>query len=84
MENLTLSAIVATATADETDRFGTATDDAIGVEFDIGVKWQIMDNMTYDAKFGYFSPDDFWKAGVAGARDPDETYSVMHSVMVTF
>jgi hypothetical protein len=86
MENLTLNAIIGTAKADETSRFNTvsAPDDAIGWEFDIGVKWQIMDNMTYDAKFGYFSPDDFWKFGVAGARDPDETYSVMHSVVVTF
>jgi hypothetical protein len=88
MENLTINAIVASATADETDRFGPAgggeVDDAIGVEFDIGAKWQVMDNMTYDIKFGYFSPDDFWKMGVTGARDPDETYSVMHSVVVTF
>jgi hypothetical protein len=88
MENVTINGIIGMASADEVDRFQAAgageVDDAIGVEFDIGVKWQIMDNMTYDAKFGYFSPDDFWKAGVAGARDPDETYSVMHSVMVTF
>jgi hypothetical protein len=84
MDNLTLNAIIGTATADETDRFAANMDDSIGWEFDIGVKWQVMDNMTYDAKFGYFSPDDFWKLGVAGARDPDETYSFMHSVVVTF
>jgi hypothetical protein len=84
MENLTLNAIWGWATADETDRFAANCDDAIGWDFDIGAKWQIMDNMTYDIKLGYFSPDDFWKAGVAGARDPDETYSIMHSVMVTF
>jgi hypothetical protein len=85
-ETLTLNAIWGMAQADETSRFNTTSepDDAIGMEFDIGAKWQIMDNMTYDVKFGYFSPDDFWKLGVSGAQDPDETYSVMHSVVVTF
>jgi hypothetical protein len=84
MENLTLDAIIGMATADEVDRFATGMDDDIGMEFDVGAKWKIMDNMTYTFKFGYFSPDDFWKLGNASSQTDKETYSILHAVMVTF
>jgi hypothetical protein len=84
METLTLNAIFGMATADEVDRFATGMDDDIGWEFDIGAKWKIMDNMIYDIKFGYFSPDDFWKFGDPSSTRDEETYSIMHSVVVNF
>ena len=91
MDNLTLNAIFGFHTADETSSFGTGVDDDLGWEFNIGAKWKIMDNMTYDIKFGMFDPGDFWKFGGAGSANAlanttndDSTYSIMHSVVVTF
>jgi hypothetical protein len=84
MEDITISAIVGSATADETSRFAAGVDDDIGTEFDVRVKWQVMDNMVYDIGFGFFSPDDFWKAGDSTSQVDDSTWSIVNTVMVTF
>ena len=83
-ETVTLNAILGFAWADETntpwtEALGlTNVDDEYGWEFDIGAKWQVMDNLAYDAKFGYF------KAGDLYGDDADDTWAVMHSLVVTF
>jgi hypothetical protein len=85
-EDITLNAILATADADETETFDTAVEDDLGVEFDIGADWKIMDNMTYSLKFGFFSAGDLWKSVGAGAdtSTDDSTYTVFNQLMVTF
>jgi hypothetical protein len=85
MEKLTLSAILGWAYADEdTPQAGGGDkyDDEIGWEFDVGAKYQVMDNLSYDVKLGYFSPGDLWE-DIDSEKD-DETWSIMHSLVVTF
>lgn len=91
MEKLTLSAILGWAYADEdnTTALGKVDDD-IGWEFNIGAKYQIMDNLSYDVTLGYFSPGDLWEdahtnLGTPDATDYDDaTYSMLHALVVTF
>ena len=77
-ESVTLSAILGFAWADET--LVSELDDELGWEFDVGVKWQIMDNLAYDAKLGYFNPGDFYD----DLGSDDDTWSMVHSLVVTF
>jgi hypothetical protein len=88
MENVTLNAIFAWATADEVNTAEAAfaetnIDDELGWEFDLGVKVQLMDNLTYDATVGYFSAGDFYKLGTADRKE-DDCWAVMHTIQVTF
>jgi hypothetical protein len=86
MEKLTLTAIVGMATADETNTptfAGSNLDDEIGWEFDLGGKYQLMDNLTYDVKLGFFQAGDLYKAGVPTAN-VDDTWAIMHSLVLTF
>ncbi|MBW2195691.1 MAG: hypothetical protein JRF37_09025 [Deltaproteobacteria bacterium] len=83
-EKLTLGAIIGWAYADTADVTESAEelglDDEFGWEFDLTAKYQVMDNLTYDVKFGYFSPGDLYDdIGL-----DDETWSVMHTLMITF
>ena len=84
MEKLTLSAILGWAYADTTDVTEAAEDadldDQLGWELDLTAKYQVMDNLAYDIKFGYFNPGDFYD----DIDLDDKTWSVMHSLVVTF
>jgi len=93
MEDLTLNAIIGWATADEVKtptmqaaltaaQFNNIDDD-MGWEFDIGAKYKLMENLTYDVKVGFYQAGDIWKLGGANAT-VDDTWSVMHSLVVTF
>jgi hypothetical protein len=83
MENVTLNAIFAWATADETIALGTNVDDDLGWEFDVGCKVQLMDNLTYDATVGYYSAGDLYK-GTGTDDHVDDVWAVMHTIQVTF
>ncbi|MBW1741448.1 MAG: hypothetical protein JRJ42_10010 [Deltaproteobacteria bacterium] len=82
MENVTLNAIAAKATADETGRTANMDDD-YGWEYDVGCKVQLMDNLTYQIIYGFLDAGDLWKQGVAGAT-VDNTWSLFHKLEVTF
>lgn len=87
MENVTLSAILAKAQADETEYARTQAglsklDDDIGTEFDISAKVKLMDNLTYNITLAYFDPGDMWK-DISSTLD-DSTYSIFHALVVTF
>jgi hypothetical protein len=88
MEKLTLSAILGFAYAAEDKPAaagGVKVDDDMGWEFDVGAKYQVMDNLSYDVKLGYFSPGDLWEEAAVGGPDYDDaTWSIMHSLVVTF
>jgi len=85
-ENLTLSAIIGWAYADTTDITAAAEaasiDDEIGWEFDVGAKYQIMDNLAYDVKLGFFSPGDM--VDDISPDSDDDCWSMLHTLMVTF
>ena len=59
-------------------------DDVYGSEFDVGMSYGLMANLTYNAKFGYFMPGDWWKAGVAGVDQPNAAWIFKHEVVMTF
>lgn len=89
MEDLTLNAIVGFATADETNTpsypsSSVNVDDEIGWEFDVGAKYKIMDNLTYDIKLGFFQTGDLYKLGDTSSTKDDDTWAIMHTLIVTF
>lgn len=59
-------------------------DDTYGTEVDFGISYGVMANLTYNATFGYFMPGDYWKAGVAGAQDPNSAWALKHELVMTF
>jgi hypothetical protein len=58
-------------------------DDTFGWEWDVGFKWQLMDNLLYDMKGGIFFADDFYKLG-CNNKDAKNEYSVLHALTLTF
>jgi len=80
LEDVTLSAIIADATADET---ASGWDDDVGREYDVTATVKLMDNLTYMATFAYMDAGDLYKLGVAGAT-VDDTYSFFHKLEVKF
>ncbi len=80
MEDVTLSAIIADATADET---ASGWDDDVGREYDVTATVKIMDNLTYMATFAYMDAGDLYKLG-DGAATVDDTYSFFHKLEVKF
>lgn len=87
MENVTLNAIIGTAKADETSHlentYKQSVDDDYGVEYDVGCKIKLMDNLVYQIKAAYLSAGDLWKA-TTGKNEVDDTYSFFHELKVTF
>ena len=80
MEGVTLSAIVADATADET---ASGWDDDVGREYDVTAKVKLMDNLTYMATIAWLDAGDLYKLGDADAT-VDDTYSFFHKLEVKF
>lgn len=80
MEDVTLSAIVGDATADETP---VGWDDDVGREYDVAAKVKLMDNLNYTITFAWLDAGDLYKFGVAGAT-VDDTYSMFHKLEVKF
>jgi len=83
MENVTVNGIIGTAKADETSTFGNNVDDDYGVEYDVGCKIKLMDNLVYQIKAAFLSAGDLWKT-TTGTTDVDDTYSFFHELKVTF
>ncbi|MBU2536826.1 MAG: hypothetical protein KKH22_00185 [Proteobacteria bacterium] len=84
---LTLHAAVAYAQADEATQTGGANyagrDDEYGWEYNIGAAYKLLDNLTYEAHFGYLDTGDFFKS-TATTADTDNVYLLTHSLTMTF
>jgi hypothetical protein len=88
IENWTFDAAFGYAQLAETDAIEqfngiTDLDDEVGYEFDLGVTWNIMPNLVYNAKGGYFKDGDFYQFGSCD-RDTDYELSFIHALVVTF
>lgn len=88
MEKVVLDFSLGYAEVNETDHLeadlgASGIDDEFGWEFDVGVTWQLMDNLKYNAKAGYFWQGDMWEYGNCNI-DRDDTWSVVHALTVTF
>jgi hypothetical protein len=68
LENLELGLFAVTSNADDVPKTvtGVKWDDDHGQEFDFKVKWDIMDNLTFNGVVAHLSVGDYWKQG-----DPD-------------
>jgi hypothetical protein len=77
---LSLHAAIGYAQADEE----TATyDDEYGWEYNLGASYKLLDNLTYEAHFGYLDTGDYFKEGVA-ATNVESVYLLSHHLTMTF
>ncbi|HEX9714277.1 MAG TPA: hypothetical protein VGA28_01165 [Desulfurivibrionaceae bacterium] len=81
---LKLHGAIGYAQADEAE---TATytnrDDEYGWEYNIGAAYKLLDNLTYEAHFGYLDTGDFFKS-TATTDDTENVYVLTHSLTMTF
>lgn len=87
---LTLHGAIGWAKADEAEiATYTNRDDEYGWEYNIGAAYKLLDNLTYEAHFGYLDTGDFFKTngGAAGTpinNDEENVYLLTHSLTMTF
>ncbi len=91
-DRLSLHGAIAYAMADEETQsngaggytFGYAgRDDSYGWEYDLGAAYKLLDNLTYEAHFGYLDTGDFFNSS-ATANDATNVYILTHSLTMTF
>ena len=91
-DRLSLHGAIAYAQADEAVQAtaGVATppsylgrDDEYGWEYDLGAAYKLLDNLTYEAHFGYLDTGDFFNSS-ATANDAENVYLLSHSLTMTF
>ena len=90
---LTLHGAIGYAEADEavqTNAAGAAVapsyagrDDEYGWEYNIGAAYKLLDNLTYEAHFGYLDTGDFFNS-TATSNDAENVYMLSHSLTMTF
>ncbi|MBU0909185.1 MAG: hypothetical protein KKA54_12835 [Proteobacteria bacterium] len=88
-DQLSLHGALGYAWADTTDvieaGYGVSIDDEYGWEIDLGAKYKLLDNLTYEVRAAYFNTGDFIDdiATVAG-QDSDDLYLLSHHLTMTF
>jgi hypothetical protein len=81
---LSLHGAIGWAQADEAAIAGyTNRDDDYGWEYNIGAAYKLLDNLTYEAHFGYLDTGDFFNS-TATANDSENVYLLTHSLTMTF
>jgi hypothetical protein len=79
-DKLTLSGAVAYAMADK-EKAGW--DDEYGIEYNVGAAYKLLDNLTYEAHFGFLDTGDFFLEGGAQTNLNDITL-VSHHLTMSF
>jgi len=81
---LNLHGAIGWAQADEAEIAGyTNRDDDYGWEYNVGAAYKLLDNLTYEAHFGYLDTGDYFKS-TATADDTENVYLLTHSLTMTF
>lgn len=81
-KDLTLHGAIGWAQADEEQSAGQ--DDEYGWEYNVGAAYKLLDNLTYEAHFGYLDTGDFFN-GAGNTPDVTENvYLLTHSLTMTF
>ncbi|MFQ6757467.1 MAG: hypothetical protein D9V46_06445 [Deltaproteobacteria bacterium] len=78
---LSLHGAIAWAQADEEQVVGQ--DDEYGWEYNIGAAYKLLDNLTYEAHFGYLDTGDFFKS-TPTTDDTENVYILTHHLTMTF
>ncbi len=80
---LTLHGAIGYAEADEERIAGQ--DDEYGWEYNIGAAYKLLDNLTYEAHFGYLDTGDFFKSTAAlNDSETENIFVLSHSLTMTF
>ncbi|MBI4794118.1 MAG: hypothetical protein HY789_15580 [Deltaproteobacteria bacterium] len=97
-DQLTMHGAVAYAWADDIDIVEAAAiadsgiagydvDDEYGWEVDLGAKYKLLDNLTYEVRAAYFNTGDFFEdisQSVNATNDSDDLYLLSHHLTMTF
>jgi hypothetical protein len=80
-DQLSVHTILAGASANEGDWADSmGLDDSYGMEFDLGVTYQIMDNLEYSATLAYLMADEL----LAQSKDVDDDLGMIHQIKASF
>ncbi|MFH1217689.1 MAG: hypothetical protein V1706_14430 [Pseudomonadota bacterium] len=88
-DQLSLHGALAYAWADDTaevERLSgiNSVDDDYGWEVDLGAKYKLLDNLTYELRGAYFNTGDFFDDLNGTTTDVDDLYLVSHHLTMTF
>lgn len=82
-DRLSLHGAIGYAEADEVQIAGQ--DDEYGWEYNIGAAYKLLDNLTYEAHFGYLDTGDYFKTDAAlNDSNTENVYMLSHSLTMTF
>ncbi|MFH1020191.1 MAG: hypothetical protein V1782_06210 [Pseudomonadota bacterium] len=81
-KELTLHGGIGWAQADEI--LAANQDEEYGWEYNVGAAYKLLDNLTYDAHFGYLDTGDFFEMGTPATTDSENIFLVTHSLTMTF
>ena len=79
---LSLHGAIGWAQADETQLAGQ--DDEYGWEYNVGAAYKLLDNLTYEAHFGYLDTGDFFNGANNSPDITENVYLMTHSLTMTF
>ena len=91
-DQLSLHGAIAMAWSDE-DKWvennavsaGTSVDDEYGWEIDLGAKYKLLDNLTYELRGAYFNTGDFFDdIAKDNGQKSDDLYMLSHHLTMTF
>ncbi|MCK9294197.1 MAG: hypothetical protein M0P70_03875 [Desulfobulbaceae bacterium] len=88
-DQLSLHGAIGYAWADTTDvveaAYGVSVDDEYGWEIDLGAKYKLLDNLTYEVRAAYFNTGDFFDdIAATGNQDSADLYLLSHHLTMTF
>jgi len=87
-DQLSLHGALGYAWADTTDMVEAvygSVDDEYGWEIDLGAKYKLLDNLTYEVRAAYFNTGDFFDdIATAAGQDSDDLYLLSHHLTMTF
>jgi len=90
-DQLTLHGAIGYAWADTTDMVeagaGVNVDDEYGWEIDLGAKYKLLDNLTYEVHAAYFNTGDFFDdvaKNIDPTKDSADLYLLSHHLTMTF
>jgi hypothetical protein len=83
-DRLALHGAIAYAQADKENKATYLNrDDEYGWEYNVGAAYKLLDNLTYEAHFGYLDTGDYFKSAAA-TDDTENVYILSHHLTMTF
>jgi hypothetical protein len=59
-------------------------DDEYGIEYNVGAAYKLLDNLTYEAHFGYLDTGDFFRGAAGTAASEESVFLVSNHLTMTF